>query len=190
MLTLGNAGERVSLMTLHSAKGLEFETVFLPGWEEGLFPHQRALDESGKAGLEEERRLAYVGVTRAKRRSTISFAQNRRTHGQWQTAAPSRFIDELPQDHVEVMDSLSYGGYNQTAQPNRFKAPKMLPKICIRSHAGTRDAQIRQAHVTTVIEGRSQANQKKSTNPTTVLASGSFIKNLAMAPSQPLKATS
>ena len=124
----GNEGERVSLMTLHSAKGLEFDTVFLPGWEEGLFPHQRALDESGKAGLEEERRLAYVGVTRAKKRSTISFAQNRRTHGQWQTAAPSRFIDELPQEHVEVMDSLSYGGYSQPAQPSRFRAKESVAK--------------------------------------------------------------
>ncbi len=118
----GNDGERVSLMTLHSAKGLEFGSVFLPGWEEGLFPHQRSLDESGQSGLEEERRLAYVGITRAKKRSTISFAQNRRTHGQWQTAAPSRFIDELPADHVDVMESLSYGGYAQKSQPSRFEA--------------------------------------------------------------------
>ena len=84
-------------MTLHSAKGLEFGTVFLPGWEEGLFPHQRALDEKGRAGLEEERRLAYVGITRAKRRAYISFAQNRRVHNLWQNALPSRFIDELPE---------------------------------------------------------------------------------------------
>ena len=89
-------------MTLHSAKGLEFGTVFLPGWEEGLFPHQRSLDEKGRAGLEEERRLAYVGITRAKRRATISFAQNRRVHNLWQSALPSRFIDELPEAHVEV----------------------------------------------------------------------------------------
>jgi len=92
----------VSLMTLHSAKGLEFETVFLPGWEEGVFPHQRALDESGKAGLEEERRLAYVGLTRARKRVVISFAANRRIHNQWQSAIPSRFVDELPPEHVEV----------------------------------------------------------------------------------------
>ena len=94
--------DKVSIMTLHAAKGLEFESVFLPGWEEGLFPHQRSLDESGTKGLEEERRLAYVGITRAKQRATISFAGNRRTHGQWNSALPSRFIDELPQDHVEV----------------------------------------------------------------------------------------
>jgi len=98
----GDDGQRVSLMTLHAAKGLEFDTVFLPGWEEGLFPHQRSLDESGLAGLEEERRLAYVGITRAKRMAKISFAQNRRTRGLYQSAIPSRFIDELPEAHVDV----------------------------------------------------------------------------------------
>src|SRR5690606_27833877 len=96
--------DAVSLMTLHSAKGLEFETVFLPGWEEGLFPHQRALDEGGRAGLEEERRLAYVGMTRAKRNLHIWFTSNRRIHGLWQSTIPSRFLDELPQAHVEVAD--------------------------------------------------------------------------------------
>jgi DNA helicase II / ATP-dependent DNA helicase PcrA len=85
--------------------------VFLPGWEEGLFPHQRSLDEKGRAGLEEERRLAYVGITRAKRRAMISFAQNRRIHNLWQTALPSRFIDELPEQFVSVAPmSNSYGG--------------------------------------------------------------------------------
>ncbi|MEK9673302.1 MAG: UvrD-helicase domain-containing protein [Rhodospirillaceae bacterium] len=93
--------DKVSLMTLHSAKGLEFDTVFLPGWEEGLFPHQRALDEGGLAALEEERRLAYVGLTRAKQRAAVSFAANRRVYGQWQTAIPSRFVDELPEDNVD-----------------------------------------------------------------------------------------
>jgi DNA helicase-2/ATP-dependent DNA helicase PcrA len=108
----GDAEDRVNIMTLHSAKGLEFGTVFLPGWEEGLFPHQRSLDEKGRAGLEEERRLAYVGITRAKRRATISFAQNRRVHALWQSAIPSRFIDELPPNHVEVVAmTTSYGGY-------------------------------------------------------------------------------
>ena len=92
-------------MTLHAAKGLEFDTVFLPGWEEGLFPNQRALDESGRAGLEEERRLAYVGITRARRRAKIWFASNRRIHGLWQSTIPSRFLDELPEAHVEVTEA-------------------------------------------------------------------------------------
>ena len=106
--------DAVSIMTLHSAKGLEFETVFLPGWEEGLFPHQRALDEGGRSGLEEERRLAYVGITRAKRRCHIWFVSNRRIHGLWQSTMPSRFLDELPAAHVEVAEAeTSYGGYGR-----------------------------------------------------------------------------
>jgi DNA helicase-2/ATP-dependent DNA helicase PcrA len=110
----GKEQARVSVMTLHAAKGLEFETVYLPGWEEGLFPHQRSLDEQGRAGLEEERRLAYVGITRAKRRARIFFASNRRIRGLWQPTVPSRFVDNLPSDHVEVVEAPSasqYGGY-------------------------------------------------------------------------------
>ncbi|ESY79780.1 ATP-dependent DNA helicase [Mesorhizobium sp. LNHC221B00] len=108
-----NAGlDAVSIMTLHSAKGLEFETVFLPGWEEGLFPHQRALDEGGRSGLEEERRLAYVGLTRAKKNLHIWFVSNRLIHGLWQSTIPSRFLEELPNSHVEVAEAgNSYGGY-------------------------------------------------------------------------------
>jgi len=96
--------DAVSIMTLHSAKGLEFDTVFLPGWEEGLFPHQRSLDESGRAGLEEERRLAHVGITRARKRAKLYFATNRRMHGLWNSTIPSRFLDELPEAHVEVTE--------------------------------------------------------------------------------------
>jgi DNA helicase II / ATP-dependent DNA helicase PcrA len=111
----GADAERVSIMTLHSAKGLEFDTVFLPGWEEGLLPHQRSLDEVGRAGLEEERRLAHVGITRARRRAKIYFVSNRRIHGSWSSTMPSRFIDELPEAHVEVTESKgsfsSYGHY-------------------------------------------------------------------------------
>jgi DNA helicase-2/ATP-dependent DNA helicase PcrA len=94
-------GDRVSLMTLHGAKGLEFDTVFLPGWEEGLFPNQRALDEGGVKSLEEERRLAYVGLTRARRRVIISHAANRRIYANWQSSIPSRFLEELPDADVE-----------------------------------------------------------------------------------------
>ena len=99
----GDNGEMVSLMTLHAAKGLEFDVVFLPGWEEGLFPHQRALDSEGRSGLEEERRLAYVGLTRAKRKAHILHAANRRLFNQWQTSVPSRFIEEIPADNVELI---------------------------------------------------------------------------------------
>ena len=104
--------DKISLMTLHAAKGLEFDTVFLPGWEEGLFPNPRALDESGLAGLEEERRLAYVGLTRAKRRALVSFVANRRVHGSWSAAIPSRFVDEMPKEFVEMeVGKGLYGGY-------------------------------------------------------------------------------
>ena len=113
--------DAVSIMTVHSAKGLEFDTVFLPGWEEGLFPHQRSLDESGRAGLEEERRLAHVAITRARKRAKICFATNRRMKGLWNSTIPSRFLDELPEAHVEVTEAKggfggsfgNLGGYGQ-----------------------------------------------------------------------------
>jgi DNA helicase-2/ATP-dependent DNA helicase PcrA len=95
------SGEQISLMTMHGAKGLEYDAVFLPGWEEGVFPSQRALEEKGSEGLEEERRLAYVGITRARRHCYIYYAANRQIYGQWQAALPSRFIDELPPEHIE-----------------------------------------------------------------------------------------
>jgi DNA helicase-2/ATP-dependent DNA helicase PcrA len=119
----GEAQDAVSIMTLHAAKGLEFDTVYLPGWEEGLFPHQRALDESGRAGLEEERRLAYVGLTRAKKRIRLFFAQNRRIHGSWNSTIPSRFLDELPEDAVEVREAPSAfaWGSNNSYGGSRFE---------------------------------------------------------------------
>ena len=116
-LVMENAQDKgmpsVSIMTLHGAKGLEFDVVFLPGWEDGLFPSQRSMDELGRKGLEEERRLAYVGVTRARKLSTITFSANRRIYNQWQSAMPSRFVDELPEAHVEVLTApgLYGGGY-------------------------------------------------------------------------------
>ncbi|MFL6837462.1 MAG: ATP-dependent helicase [Bradyrhizobium sp.] len=119
----GEAGdEAASLMTLHSAKGLEFDNVFLPGWEEGLFPSQRTLDEQGRAGLEEERRLAHVGLTRARRRAKIYFATNRRIHGTWSTTIPSRFLDELPAHNVEITESKGGSGWGGSGGygPSRF----------------------------------------------------------------------
>ncbi len=105
--------DMVSVMTLHAAKGLEFDTVFLPGWEEGLFPNQRALDDKGLAGLEEERRLAYVGLTRARKRAYVSFAANRRIFNQWQAAIPSRFLRELPREQIaESSDAGLYATYS------------------------------------------------------------------------------
>jgi DNA helicase-2/ATP-dependent DNA helicase PcrA len=100
--------DKVSLMTLHAAKGLEFETVFLPGWEEGVFPHQRSLDEEGLSGLEEERRLAYVGITRAKKEAMIFYAANRRIYNQWQNSLPSRFVSELPSENIETISENSF----------------------------------------------------------------------------------
>ena len=120
--------QAVSIMTLHSAKGLEFDTVFLPGWEEGLFPHQRTLDEQGRAGLEEERRLGHVGLTRARKRAKICFATNRRIHGLWQTNIPSRFLDELPEAQRR----------GDREQGLRSAAAAGLRRVALRQHDGVR----------------------------------------------------
>ena len=112
------SGEMVSIMTLHAAKGLEFDAVFLTGWEEGLFPSQRTMDESGTEGLEEERRLAYVGITRARKHLTISHAANRRIYNQWQNAVHSRFLSEIPPDTVEHLDG---GPYRRASGPAMFQ---------------------------------------------------------------------
>ena len=117
----GAEDDAVSVMTLHSAKGLEFDNVFLPGWEEGLFPSQRTLDDQGRAGLEEERRLAHVGLTRARRRAKLYFATNRRIHGTWSTTIPSRFLDELPAPNVEITESKGGSGWGGSGYgPSRF----------------------------------------------------------------------
>ncbi len=141
------ATEKVSIMTLHAAKGLEFPVVFLPGWEDGLFPSQRSMDESGKKGLEEERRLAYVGITRAEELCTISFASNRRVYGQWQSQLPSRFIDELPEAHVDVLTppGLHGGGYGAAAPSYGNKLEERAVKADVYNSPGWKRMQDRAA---------------------------------------------
>ncbi|WP_294621696.1 ATP-dependent helicase [uncultured Roseovarius sp.] len=138
-------GEKVSIMTLHAAKGLEFPAVFLPGWEDGLFPSQRSMDESGLKGVEEERRLAYVGITRAEEICTISFAGNRRVYGQWQSQMPSRFIDELPEEHVEVLTppGLYGGGYGAAGGIGQSGLEQMAAEANVYNSPGWRRMQSR-----------------------------------------------
>jgi DNA helicase II / ATP-dependent DNA helicase PcrA len=146
-----DAAEKISIMTLHAAKGLEFPAVFLPGWEDGLFPSQRSMDESGQNGVEEERRLAYVGITRAEKLCTISFAANRRVYGQWQSALPSRFIDELPAAHVEILTppGLYGGGFGAAGMQGGFGGGSSLEdratKADVYSSPGWRRLQERSA---------------------------------------------
>ena len=138
-------GAKVSIMTLHAAKGLEFPAVFLPGWEDGLFPSQRSMDESGLKGLEEERRLAYVGITRAEEICTISFAGNRRVFGQWQSQLPSRFIDELPSEHVDVLTppGLYGGGYGAAAPEVPSSIDKRVSEANVYNSPGWKRMQAR-----------------------------------------------
>ncbi|MEA2878259.1 MAG: ATP-dependent helicase UvrD/PcrA [Hyphomicrobiales bacterium] len=141
----GEGVESVSIMTLHSAKGLEFDTVFLPGWEEGLLPHQRSLDDQGRAGLEEERRLAHVGITRARRRAKIYFTSNRRIHGSWSSSIPSRFLDELPEAHVQVTETKGgFGNFGQNYGASRFDRMESFGSSY--TTPGWQRAQARKAH--------------------------------------------
>ena len=122
-------GERISMMTLHGAKGLEFDTVFLPGWEEGLFPSQRTLDEGGQKGLEEERRLAYVGLTRARKLAIVSYAANRRLYANWSSSIPSRFVDEIPEEHVTRQGSAALQREQRLlAAPSVFGAGPLMAR--------------------------------------------------------------
>ena len=116
----GGEDDKLSMMTLHGAKGLEFDTVFLPGWEEGLFPSQRSMDENGTKGLEEERRLAYVGITRARRRAIISHVANRLIYANWQASIPSRFLEELPEDHIQRTGSAAMAREQRLTAPTVF----------------------------------------------------------------------
>jgi DNA helicase II / ATP-dependent DNA helicase PcrA len=177
------AAEKVSIMTLHAAKGLEFPCVFLPGWEDGLFPSQRAMDESGLKGLEEERSLAYVGITRAQRLCTISFAANRRIYNQWQSAMPSRFVDELPEAHVEVLTPPGlYGGGFGTAAPStladvaakvrRLQLARLAPHGLTRDRAGRRepargphDDDRRDRHLAATMSGPGSSTRSSATAP-------------------------
>ena len=156
--------DAVSLMTLHSAKGLEFDNVFLPGWEEGLFPSQRTLDEQGRAGLEEERRLAHVGLTRARRRAKIYFATNRRIHGTWSTNVPSRFLDELPAANVEVTESKGGSAWGGTSGygPSRFDDIEAFGSSY--STPGWQRAQANRSQANRSQANRSQANRGRGSD--------------------------
>jgi DNA helicase-2/ATP-dependent DNA helicase PcrA len=143
-------GEKVTIMTLHGAKGLEFDNVFLPGWEEGLFPSQRSMDENGLKGLEEERRLAYVGITRARERAFITHAANRRTYGQWVNNIPSRFVEELPENTIEATSdvqarSMHWDSSGHRPAPSTFLSSETLSGLSLGSrvrHASFGEGQI------------------------------------------------
>ncbi|WP_370451393.1 ATP-dependent helicase [Dankookia rubra] len=140
-------GDRLSLMTLHAAKGLEFDMVFLPGWEEGLFPHSRAMEEGGEKGLEEERRLAYVGLTRARKQAIVSAAANRRIYGNWSSSIPSRFLDELPAEHVQREGSTGMARNRVVDMPSVFTgAGGLMARKPRTIEAGAWEVQARPAH--------------------------------------------
>ncbi|CCQ74978.1 ATP-dependent helicase [Magnetospira sp. QH-2] len=160
--------EKVSLMTLHGAKGLEFDTVFLPGWEEGLFPHQRALDDGGMNGLEEERRLAYVGLTRARQRARISHAANRRIYNQWQSSLPSRFIEELPETHVDFNDE------TVQAQSRQFGFSDSWSR---QSHGGFDSARQRRRRDPLVIEAQAQTTVETAPTQSSRYAPGDRVRH-------------
>ena len=166
-----NAGaDTISIMTLHGAKGLEFDMVFLPGWEETVFPIQRSLDEKGLEGLEEERRLAYVGITRAKKKAHILYAGSRLVFGQWQTLMPSRFIAELPDEHCERSSGLSSGAYENQGITDTGYAEKTTSKP--RSHyynpSWNKKSEIGQTRQDKIAKGKSRTVKKHVKKPTVI----------------------
>jgi DNA helicase-2/ATP-dependent DNA helicase PcrA len=155
--------DKVTIMTIHAAKGLEFDTVYLPGWEEGIFPSQRSLDEGGLASLEEERRLAYVAITRAKRRATVIHAANRRIYGQWSSSLPSRFVAELPEPHIEQETTMSGGEslwraqWSERADPFAHLGPAQSMRASTRGPGWQRASGRFNAEPQRVIEARASA---------------------------------
>ena len=183
-------------MTIHAAKGLEFDTVFLPGWEEGVFPSQRSLDEGGLASLEEERRLAYVAITRARRRCTILHAANRRIYGQWTSSIPVRFVAELPKAHIEEETTMTGGESLWRAQWSE-RADPFAHVARARQHRGPGwQRAVADGHFNPepqrVIEARASRASASATRaaPTSRSASASSTASSATAPSPRSKATS
>ena len=192
-------GEKVTIMTIHAAKGLEFDTVFLAGWEEGVFPSQRSLDEGGLASLEEERRLAYVAITRARRRCTILHAANRRIYGQWTSSIPSRFVAELPKAHIEEETTMTGGEslwraqWSERADPFAHLGPAQSMRASTRGPGWQRASRGNfDPEPQRVIEARASAvvARQPGPRPTSRSASASSTASSATAPSKPSKATS